>query len=128
MMVVADPIGFRIVTARSLFEVRTLANGVQRVDATRITMPQFATLLRQNLGRPVFDRTGLGGVYQFKTDLDVVASPMVIPGSDARSAAGDPTGISTFKSVESLGLKLQALRGPLQILVVDKVNRKPTDN
>jgi len=125
-MLLPDEIGFRTVTARSLYELRTLANGVQRIDAIRISMPEFASLLRLNVYRPVFDRTGLTGVYQFKTELDIISSPIALTDRDGNPRP--PTGVSTFKAVEGLGLKLQELRAPVPVLVVDKINRTPAEN
>src|ERR671912_320989 len=116
-MLLPDEIGMRTVTGRSLYELRTLANGVQRIDAIRIALPEFAAILRLNLNRPVFDRTGLKGVYQFRTELDRMTSPIVT--TDRNGNPFDPTGVSTFRAVEALGLKLQPLVAPVPVLVVD---------
>lgn len=40
----------------------------------------------------------------------------------------EPTGADTFKAVEGLGLKLEERREPLDVLVVDTINRTPTEN
>ena len=89
-------------------------------------MPEFASLLRANLNRPVFDHTGLTGLYQFKTELDMMSSPGALTDRDGNPPP--PTGISTFKAVENLGLKVQELRAPVPILIVDRINRTPTGN
>lgn len=123
-MVLPTEIGGRTVTERSLYELRTLPNGVQRIDAIRITMREFASLLRLNLNRPVFDHTGLMGVFQFKTELDRLSSNLTT--TDRNGNPFEPTGLSTFKAVEALGLKVQQLREPVPVLVVDKMNRTPT--
>lgn len=124
-LLIPDEIGLRTITARSFYELRTLANGIQRIDATRITMSEFASVLRVNLGQPVFDKTGLTGVYQFRVELDRLARPIVI--IEARGPR-DPTGASTFKAVEGLGLTLRELQSPVNVLVVDNINRTPTEN
>jgi len=36
--------------------------------------------------------------------------------------------ISTAKAVEGLGLRLERRRSPIDVLVVDKIERTPTDN
>lgn len=127
-MLIPEEIGFRRVTARTLYEFRTLPNGVQRIDATRMSMPELAGLLRLNVGKPVFDRTSLSGVYQFATRFDRLALPITLVAVDGAPLNREPTGVSTFKAVEELGLRLQALRGPVDVLVVDSLNRVPTDN
>ena len=77
--------------------------------------------LRQPTGgdRPVLDKTGLTGRYDFvlKTRLD--------PAS--RSTTG-PDGESFFTTIEEqLGLRLESQKAPLEILVIDRVER-PSDN
>jgi uncharacterized protein (TIGR03435 family) len=70
------------------------------------------------LGRPVQDRTGLTGVYEFTLDW----APDSAPEADA-------SGPSLFTAVqEQLGLKLEAQRGSAEVLVVDSMERKPTEN
>lgn len=126
-MALPEEIGFRTVTARSFYELRTAANGIQRIDAIRISMPEFALLLKLNVGRPVFDKTGLAGVYQFKTELDRLTSPLLATIAGNR-VSSEPTGVSTFRAVEALGLKLRELRTPVDVLIVDNINRMPTEN
>jgi uncharacterized protein (TIGR03435 family) len=71
------------------------------------------------LTAPVVDQTGLRGVYDF--DLKWTNR-----GSLAGQGAG---GISIFDAVDKqLGLKLEAKNAPLPVLIVDKVDEKPTPN
>ena len=46
----------------------------------------------------------------------------------AKSTGVEPTGISTFKAVEGLGLKLDERRAPLDVLVIDRIERTPIEN
>lgn len=71
------------------------------------------------LDRPVVDQTGLTGTY----DLKLVYTP------DLRSnREPDPADISIFTAVQNqLGLKLVPQKAPVEILVVDHVE-KPTEN
>jgi len=129
-MVIPGEVGSRTVTARSRYETRTTLNRTTLVDATRISMRELVSLLKVNLDRPVYDRTGLTGVYQFKVELDVsqMALRIVTADKDGNPINRDPTGVSTFKAIEGLGLKLQELRAPLDVLIVDKIERTPTEN
>jgi uncharacterized protein (TIGR03435 family) len=76
-----------------------------------ISMPMFADRLSRpdfQLDRRVVDFTGLEGTFDIKLDWD-----------DA----------SIFTAIqEQLGLKLEARKVPLEVLVVDRVNRVPTAN
>jgi uncharacterized protein (TIGR03435 family) len=68
---------------------------------------------------PVVDRTGLEGTW----DLEIQFTPRVL-----LAAAGEG-GISIFDALDNqLGLKLEAQKVSIPVIVVDSVNQKPTDN
>jgi uncharacterized protein (TIGR03435 family) len=68
--------------------------------------------------RMVIDRTGLSDYYAFELNW----AP--------QGLTGDGTaGSSVFTALqEQLGLKLEAGRGPVEVLVIDHINRQPTEN
>lgn len=73
-------------------------------------MDQLAKTLLQFVGRSIVDRTGLTGGF----DFDIQASE--IAGSD------DLPSIYTAIQ-EQLGLKLESIRGPVEFVVVDHIDR-----
>jgi uncharacterized protein (TIGR03435 family) len=79
---------------------------------------QFARVLSQSVQRIVVDRTGLTGNY----DFDLSWTP------DQMARGADATGASIFTALqEQLGLKLDAARGPVDVLVIDHVERPTPD-
>lgn len=86
----------------------------------RQTMPELASFLTRMTPRPVFDKTGLTEKYQVVIDLPLV------PAGEAAGAADESSSI--FTSVEQLGLKLDPQREPLETVVVDHVEKMPTEN
>jgi uncharacterized protein (TIGR03435 family) len=85
-----------------------------------MTMQGLANMLRGPAGRPVQDKTGLSGYYS-------VILPLAMPTQPTPEA---PTldGPSIFTLlVEQLGLRLEAARMPVQVLVVDSLDR-PSGN
>ncbi len=80
-------------------------------------------LLRGNLDRPVIDKTGINGLFDFHLEF---APDQSTPGfKQSDEAAGGP---SIFTAVqEQLGLKLEATKGPGEFLVIDSVER-PSEN
>jgi uncharacterized protein (TIGR03435 family) len=96
----------------------------QMISCHGVTMAAFADVLRgfgggTYLADPVVDQTGLAGAWDF--DLKWTARN--------RLAQAGPDGISLFDAVDKqLGLKLEAQKAPLPVLIVDSVNQKPTPN
>jgi uncharacterized protein (TIGR03435 family) len=86
----------------------------------KVTMRGFAEFLSDEAGRPVVDRTGLTGSYDMTLDW----------APDDASAANDSTaGPSLFTALqEQLGLKLEATKGPVEMLAIDRAERTPTAN
>jgi uncharacterized protein (TIGR03435 family) len=79
-------------------------------------------LTNMNLGgRPVQDRTGLTGRYDFVLQWGWTGGMTAAPGE-----ASDP-GPTLFSATEALGLKLVPANGQVETLVLDHVER-PTEN
>jgi len=133
--VTMTPRGMRTTTERSAYErIFNIGRPTYQLDAVRISMAEFASLLTANVARPVFDRTKLTGLYQFKIELPLDAAyvGVVAPLGITRTADGqplsDPTGASAVKAVEQLGLRLEPRRIPLDTIVVDGLNKAPIEN
>ena len=96
------------------------AGGAMYIGAA--TMPQLADGLAGILGRPVVDRTGVDGRYSFVLQY---ASP-----SRSTSETTDPSNLPDILTAipEQLGLKLEAKKQPMEILVVDSALRVPVAN
>ena len=100
-------------------------------DASGESVPisSLIRVLSQEVGRVVIDRTGLTGKYDFKLQWkpDQKQPPIFGEAEDSRSTA-QTSGPSIFTAVqEQLGLKLLAQRGPMEILVIDHIE-KPSEN
>jgi uncharacterized protein (TIGR03435 family) len=50
------------------------------------------------------------------------------PGKAPLDTASDPSGNSIFDAIQKLGLKLEARKGPIEVIVIDHVEKTPTDN
>ena len=90
--------------------------------ARKIEMSTLAYELADSLGDVVVDRTGLQGVYDFQ--LRWASDDMSSPAdSDANSAPSIFTALQ-----DTLGLTLQRQKVPVDVIVVDHVERVPTEN
>jgi uncharacterized protein (TIGR03435 family) len=96
--------------------------GVQgqfRIISNRMAMPTVVTLLSRYMRAFVVDQTGLAGDFEVK----LVWTP------DDRPIPDDERGASVFTAVEEqLGLKLVSRKGPMEVLVVDRAEKTPTEN
>jgi uncharacterized protein (TIGR03435 family) len=121
-----------------------------KLDSSMMTMAGFAEMLTNVMqmtggGRQVVDMTGLKGNYQVSVEIalaDLMAMGRAMGysgggpagsggGSNAApaSTASDPSGNSTlYESVEKLGLKLESRKAPVEQLVVDHMEKAPTEN
>jgi uncharacterized protein (TIGR03435 family) len=83
---------------------------------------RFTFMLTRRMDRPVLDLTGLKGFYDFTVDLSGL-------GFNGAPPAVETDGPSIFTAVQNdLGLKLEARKQPVEILVVDSVNKTPIEN
>ena len=107
---------------------------VTRLTVRKRSMTAVASALAFQTNRPVVDRTGLTGRYDF--DLK-----FAVDNADAASAAlgfnpinpktGNPpkyaTGPSLFNALREIGLRLDAGNAPVEVLVIERVE-KPSEN
>jgi uncharacterized protein (TIGR03435 family) len=84
------------------------------IAGTNISMTQLAARLSQPLGRPVLDKTGIEGSFDFRSEY----------------ASDDPRPhviASILTSIQGLGLKLESDKGPVETIVIDRAG-KPSAN
>ena len=94
--------------------------GAGRILLVGIPIAQLAPLISLVVQRPVVDRTGIEGLY----DVELTFTPEAPIGSDL----ANPAAPSLFTALqEQLGLKLDAEREMVDVLVIDKIER-PTEN
>jgi uncharacterized protein (TIGR03435 family) len=127
--------GLTVVTTRALWYQRMTDRRTWLLEATRMSMTDLVMLLSGMVDRPVVDKTALPGVYQFTTELpgllatSGLARPAAVTAArDSTPAAAEPSGVSVFRAVETLGLRLESRRSPLDVVVVDTIARNPTAN
>jgi uncharacterized protein (TIGR03435 family) len=101
------------------------------VVGQKVAMAQLTDLLSNMSGRIVLDKTGLTGKYEINLDYTPEQSQLQLPpGGDPGIPVPrpDPNGPSLFTALqEQLGLKLESQKGPVEIMVIDHVER-PSEN
>jgi uncharacterized protein (TIGR03435 family) len=98
------------------------------ITAQGMTIEAFSKLFLR-MDRPVIDKTGMEGRFDFNLDYAPDGStPEFFRRTGQQSGASDPSGPSIFAALqEQLGLVLVRAKGPAEFLVIDHVER-PSEN
>ncbi|HEV2446325.1 MAG TPA: TIGR03435 family protein, partial [Candidatus Sulfopaludibacter sp.] len=97
-----------------------IASGPNGASFLGFPISRLTFLLSRRLDRPVLDRTGLDGNYDYAIDLSGLPGPRDSPDNPAPSI---------FTTVQrDMGLKLEPRKEPISILVIDQVSKIPTAN
>jgi uncharacterized protein (TIGR03435 family) len=106
--------------------VTIAVNGWYRSTKLNATAPQIATFLGGLAGAQAEDHTGLTGTYD--VHLEYVPRPSGGLGDASATVASEP-GPDVLDAVQTqLGLKLTPRKVPVETLVVDHVEKVPTEN
>ncbi len=104
-----------------------LEAGGARMRGGKVPMAEFVRVLSRVLGRTVIDQTGFSGLFDvtlsFLPDDTTPGLPPPPPGAIPADAASP----SIFNAVQQLGLRLETTKGPVEVLVIDHVE-KPSAN
>jgi uncharacterized protein (TIGR03435 family) len=103
-----------------------LIGGPARTIASAVTMQQLAANLSNHLERFVVDKTGLTERFDFNLGWTPERLPAGAPPPGVPPV--DPNGPPLVTALqEQLGLKVQPARGPVDVLVIDSVDRPTPD-
>lgn len=96
--------------------------GVMCWTARDVALAELARLLEQPAGRPIVDETGLTNRYDFKIRYQFLGR------GAATGAAPDPAPTVFTAVEEQLGLKLEPTTRSFPELIIDSIEREPTEN
>jgi uncharacterized protein (TIGR03435 family) len=114
----------------------TMVDGVMHVEASKMPMALLCEALSRYVDHPVVDMTELKGNYQVVLDIsqeDIravmrsIGAAMPAGAAGATDTASEP-GSSIVTSVQQLGLKLDARKMPLDMIVIEHLEKLPTEN
>jgi uncharacterized protein (TIGR03435 family) len=118
--------------------IQATANGRMRMQGDAVSMARLTEVLGMVVGRPVVDKTGLTGTYDVMLDFSREGMGPGPKGPAPGEGGGNPaeaprdsndSGPTFFTALqEQLGLKLESRRGPVDLLVVESVEKAPTKN
>ena len=113
-------------------------NGNLHIETKKMTMSGLADLISRYYDRPLVDMTGISGAYDVELDVSgdevrnaarahgfVMRTP---EGASPADAASEPSGASLPSSLQKLGLKVEGRKAPAEAIVIDRLEKIPSDN
>ena len=132
-------------TAKGRVMIMGMPGGRMRMALNGATIAKFSDALAGQLDRPIVDMTRLTGTYDIT--LDFAPDPAIMQARMAAAGAGPPPGMAPegggpgggatdagpvatiFTALpDQLGLRLEARKGPVDLLIIDSIQKTPTDN
>jgi uncharacterized protein (TIGR03435 family) len=102
-----------------------MMTGRGRILARQQSMRDLANFLTIQVGAPVTDGTALTEKY----DFTLTYSPEGLNGPASASGSDNPDAPTLFAAVQAqLGLKLESRQGPVELVVIDHIEKTPTGN
>ncbi len=106
---------------RSARLVLRLSDGRFRQSGRMQTMADIAEMCTRELGRPVIDLSELTGAYDFNIDF-------MRPPDDPTEARADSETPFLNAIQDQLGLRLRATKVPVKVVVIDHIEKTPSEN
>jgi uncharacterized protein (TIGR03435 family) len=106
--------------------------------ARKLPMGSFTEVLARFEDRPVVNMTELTGSYDFDLEFtqedymamlirSAISAGVTMPPEALRMLSGS-SGDSLLNALARLGLKLETRKAPLEVLVIDRIEKAPTEN
>ena len=111
--------------------------GDNKIEAKKLPMLNFVDIMGRFVDRPIVDMTNLPGRYDFQVDLtqddynamlirSAISAGVNLPPQALRLLEGADG--SLFAALKPLGLKLETKKAPIEVVVVDSMQRTPSEN
>lgn len=123
---------------RGMTMMRMEGPGKMHITSKGTTVAALSDMLARQVGKPVFDQTGITGNYDVELEFKpeeggaggmMRGMPMMAPRPDGGPAPDAVEAPSIFTAIQDqLGLKLEAKKGPVETIVVDSANKTPSEN
>jgi uncharacterized protein (TIGR03435 family) len=131
--------GSEMSTVAKLPRGATLAIGGDKVEAKKFTMRTLADQLTHFVDRPVVDQTGLAADAAYDLTLELTHEDFLATRVQSAIAAGmtpppqamtllEASGDSLHTALAKMGLKLEATKAPMEVLVIDSADKAPSEN
>jgi len=137
------PIGMEVQGGRQGVSIKlpqgaTFSIGQNRLEAKNLSLKYFADVLSRFMDRPVVDMTGTKGNFDLTLELapedframtirSAIAAGVQLP-PEAMRLLDNASDSSLYSALQSLGLKLEPRKAPIEAVVIDSIDKTPTAN
>ena len=104
----------------------TVGTGKTKIEVPSTTLEGLADVLTAQLGPPVIDASGIKGRYEVLLETSLILDPSGDPVTP--ESAADRIYTAYQNALQKAGLRLEPRKGPAETIVVDRVEKSPTDN
>ncbi len=92
------------------------------------SIAQMATFLSRQVQAPILDQTGLTGQYDYFLDILSYMTDDIRESARGGRVPLEGPGIISTALQEQLGLKLDGGKAPIEVFVIDRIEKEPTEN
>jgi uncharacterized protein (TIGR03435 family) len=116
------------VLPRGVFSVMPAPSGMM-ITGTAIPFSNIIGFIQVRVGRRIFDKTDLKGLYDIRLQFadSLSAPPAAVSTTGEPTPLPEPSAPPLAVALDELGLKLDSTKMPLEVLVIDSV-QKPSEN
>lgn len=106
----------------------TFKTGKMNLTGAGASISQLTDFLSREMRTPVLDRTSLTGKYNFFLDIGSFVTDEIRRNMPRDGPPLEAPGIISQAMREQLGLKLNSSKAPMTVLVIDRLEKAPTEN
>ena len=102
--------------------------GKMNLTGQGATVGQLTEFLSHELRNPIIDQTGLTGRYNYALDINAYVTEEIMKTAGPGGVPPDAPSIIAQAMQAQLGLRLDSKKAPVEMLIIDSIERAPTGN
>ncbi len=102
--------------------------GKMNLTGTGATLSQLTDFISHELRFPVIDQTGLKGRFDYFLDIGSYVTEEMMKANNGSGPPPDAPTIVAQAMLAQLGLKLDSKKAPVELLIIDTVEKTPAEN
>jgi uncharacterized protein (TIGR03435 family) len=109
-------------------DASSFKTGKMSLTGQGATVRQLIAFLSREIHNPIIDQTGLTGRYNYALDINAYVTEEIMKSAGPGGVPPDAPSIIAQAMQAQLGLRLDSKKAPVEMLIVDSIERTPTGN